>query len=170
MGLTGERTARFSNGRIGWDILIEPSVVRHLMHHRQLLSTHPEVGGQLFGILEKFRVRITLATGPRADDKRSRFSFFPCRSRENTEIKECFDAGLHYVGDWHTHPQKKPSPSSIDFDSMTDCFRKSKHQLSHFIMVIVGQDDSHDRWWVSAHDAKRTIRLHPTETIFLPPD
>ncbi len=156
-----EASIRFAARRFSWDILIESAVVHHLVNHRQLLPENPEVGGQLFGIFEKDRVRVSLATGPRHGDQGSRFSFFPRRSQENAEIKRCFRMGLHYLGDWHTHPECNPSPSSIDLASMVDCFRKSKHQLSHFIMLIVGQDELPNHWWVSAHDAGRAIRLKP---------
>jgi integrative and conjugative element protein (TIGR02256 family) len=150
-------SVRFRSMMLDWDVLIEPAVVQHLLKSRQLRTRDPEVGGQLFGTFEKHRVRISLATGPRKGDRRSRFSFLPDRGRENIEIKQCFAHGLHYIGDWHTHPEHDPSPSSTDLASMADCFRKSKHQLSHFIMLIVGEDDTPERWWLSAHSAKDTI-------------
>ena len=106
-------SARFAAEQLEWDVLIEPNVVTHLMGQRQTSAKKPEVGGQLFGTFEKDRVRIVLATGPREEDRKSRFSFFPSRDRENAEIKKCFGSGLHYMGDWHTHPERKPSPSSV---------------------------------------------------------
>jgi len=154
-------SVRFGSKSLNWDVLIEPNVVQHLMAHRQLGNTSPEVGGQLFGTFEKDRVRVILATGPRDADRKSRFSFFPNRNKENAEIKKSFETGLHYVGDWHTHPERKPSPSSTDLESMKDCFRKSKHQMSHFVMVIVGEDESPGHWWASAHDAKTVVRMKP---------
>lgn len=149
----------FTCREVEWELWIEPNVLRHLAKHRQAGPRAPEVGGQLFASFEKYRVRIIRATGPRKTDLRSRFSFFPDRRSENSEIEERFVDGLHFVGDWHTHPERRPSPSSIDIGSMADCFRKSKHSLSHFVMLIVGQDDSPAGLWVSLHNAKKCVPM-----------
>lgn len=154
----------FSCREVEWELLIEPAVLRHFARHRQIGPRAPEVGGQLFASFEKFRVRVTAATGPRDADRRSRFSFFPDRSRENAEIKERFARGLHYVGDWHTHPEPHPSPSSLDLESMRECFRNSTHSLSHFVMIIVGQDPSLSGLWVSLHTAKKYVRMNLVST------
>lgn len=149
----------FACREVEWELWVEPSVLRHLAKHRQAGPRAPEVGGQLFAAFEKYRVRITRATGPRETDRHSRFSFFPDRRSENSEIKERFVDGLHFVGDWHTHPERHPSPSTIDLASMADCFRKSKHSLSHFVMLIVGQDVSPAGLWVSLHNAKKCVPM-----------
>lgn len=156
----GDLPLLFSCRQVEWELLIEPDVLRHFAKHRQVGPRAPEVGGQLFATFEKLRVRVTQATGPRDADQRSRFSFFPNRGRENSEIKEQFAGGLHYVGDWHTHPERQPSPSSVDLDSMADCFRNSTHSLSHFVMIIVGQDASPVGLWVSLHTTKKYARMN----------
>lgn len=151
--------AIFACREVEWELCIEPAVLQRFAEHRQLASRAPEVGGQLFAAFEKYRVRITQVTGPREADRRSRFSFFPDRRMENREIKQRFGTGLHFVGDWHTHPEPRPTPSRVDLASMADCFRRSQHTLSYFIMIIVGQQDGPAGLWVSLHDANRSIRM-----------
>lgn len=145
----------FISPAVEWELWLDPDVLRHFAKHRQTGTRAPEVGGQLFASFEKYRVRIILATGPRKTDQRGRFSFSPDRSLENAEIKKRFTGGLHFIGDWHTHPEPRPTPSSLDLRSMADCYRKSKHSLAHFVMIIVGQEPGPAGLWVSLHDAKR---------------
>ena len=50
------------------------------------------------------------------------------------------NAGLHFVGDWHTHPEPTPRPSEDDLKNMQECFAKSVHELRTFAMIILGTD------------------------------
>jgi len=144
---------------VAWELCIEPAVLRHFAKNRQIGAAAPEVGGQLFAVFEKYRVRVVHATGPRKADHHHRYAFVPNRRSENREIKTGFGTGLHFIGDWHTHPEVAPKPSRVDLASMKDCFKKSQHSLTHFVMVIVGQQEEPSDLWVSLHDAKRCIRM-----------
>lgn len=164
--------AIFECREVEWDLYIEPGVLDRFAAHRQLGARAPEVGGQLFAAFEKYRVRIIHATGPRETDRRSRCAFFPDRRTENREIRERFGAGLHFIGDWHTHPEPHPTPSGVDLSSMRDCFRKSRHSLTHFVMIVVGQREGPVGLWVSLHDAKHSFRMtyrDPHASTLLPP-
>jgi integrative and conjugative element protein (TIGR02256 family) len=91
------------------------------------------------------------ATGPRRSDSRSRFSFRPNRSAERREIEERFREGLHYLGDWHTHPEPTPEPSPTDIESMQEMVLASRHELPGFIMMIVGTAPTPVGFSVSLH-------------------
>lgn len=111
-----------------------------------------EAGGQLFAkITDSGRWEIVKATGPRRSDYRRRFRFFPRRTDEQIEIGEMFKVGLHYVGDWHTHPELIPTPSPMDMASLEELVRESKHELLGFLMVIVGTGSAPSGLWVSFH-------------------
>jgi integrative and conjugative element protein (TIGR02256 family) len=139
-------------------LVLSAEVVAHLQMNRQ--TTGPEVGGQLFGIInDEGTITVVLATGPRTEDRKSRFLFFPSRYHEKREIKAQFKKGLHYLGDWHTHPESEPSPSGLDLESMKECFAKSRHEHASFIMIIVGNTDAPKWLWVSLHNVKTYIRL-----------
>ena len=146
----------------GQEIIICPDVLKHFHKHRQSSSGAPEVGGQLFAKILPECVCVCLATGPANEDKRGRFWFVPNQKRQNDEIQKLFKDGLHFVGDWHTHPEPIPTPSGTDLSSMKECFNKSRHQLKSFVMVIVGQSDFPEGLWVSLHNKKGYGQFFPS--------
>lgn len=150
---------RFESKRLGTLVCFSPEVVAHFVAYRQQRKIKTEIGGQLFARFVKNEVRVTRATGPNASDERSRTSFRPDQIHQNLEIKRLFEDKLHFVGDWHTHPEQTPSPSSLDLASMEDCFKKSRHQLKAFVMVIVGRAEFPEGLWVSVHDRESWDRL-----------
>lgn len=133
------------------DIVIADDVLGNLRAHRQLHPCDKEAGGQLFATFSGQMIKVCLATGPRRQDWRRRFRFRPNRSRENREIKKLFNQGLHYVGDWHTHPEPTPTPSGEDMDSVAECFALSTHKLEGFLLIIIGTADVPDGLWISVH-------------------
>ena len=143
----------------GLTICFERDVLGHFQKHRQVGARAKETGGQLFGRIENGKVHICDATGPRIIDFHGRAFFNPSRWMERREIKSKFKQGLHYLGDWHTHPQEIPEPSALDIESMKECFTESNHELSFFVLVIVGQVEFPDGLWVSVHDEKQWVEL-----------
>jgi integrative and conjugative element protein (TIGR02256 family) len=149
----------YRTGKTGGELVICVRVLEHFHAHRQTQASASEVGGQLFAEFQPGRICICLATGQASADKRSRFWFVPDQKRQNAEIQKHFKERLHFVGDWHTHPEPTPTPSGTDLNSMRDCFKQSRHQLKSFVMIIVGQAEFPDGLWVSLHTEKRTDRL-----------
>lgn len=142
----------FKAPKQGLIVKINREVIDHLARFRQIKRSDNEAGGQLFArisgdtscwVIEK-------ATGPRRRDFRSRFGFKPNRTLEQRDIDLAFAEGLHFIGDWHTHPEPLPKPSLKDNESMSDMFDKSEHELNGFIMIIVGNDEI-DELWISFH-------------------
>jgi len=141
-------------GPDGLIVHIEQAVLTHLYVNAQRKCWSREAGGQLFASIKKNRWVIAKATGPRPIDFRSRFAFRPDRKAENTEILAHFQEGLHYVGDWHTHPQDVPSPSHTDIRNITETVQASEHSLPGFLMAIVGRAPATDGLWISFHDVR----------------
>jgi len=135
------------------------AVLSYISQYRQTYRKHPESGGQLFARITSKIVIVAAATGPHKKDNRHRFSFVPNKKRLNAEILTFFAKNLHYVGDWHTHPQKHPEPSWLDLSSMRKCFKKSRHELEHFLLVIVGNAASANRIWVGLINNSHTINI-----------
>lgn len=154
---------RYESKRLGLVVNFSPEVMAHFHAHRQQGKIKTEIGGQLFARFVKNEVRVVRATGPNPTDKRAWAWFRPDQRTQNVEIKRLFDSGLHFAGDWHTHPEREPSPSSWDLDSMADCFKKSRHQLKAFVMVIVGRAEFPRGLWVSLHGPVKWERLAPVE-------
>ncbi len=108
--------------------------------NRQRTCLSREIGGQLFARFHENLIIIEVATITKGRSRRKRFGFWPDRAAEKADIVRLFEQGLHYVGDWHTHPELKPTPSMSDKNKMQDIFRCSTHELDCMLMVIVGLD------------------------------
>lgn len=134
-------------------VVFSADAVRHMLQFRQNRAWHRESGGQLFGKLSNFEIFVVEATGPRASDVRTRISYKPDRRAEQVEIDERFQKGLIYLGDWHTHPELRPTPSTRDSESMVECFSKSKHSLTSFMLVVVGSKTWNESF-VALYDSK----------------
>lgn len=150
---------RYVSKRFGTAICFSAEVVEFFAKHRQQSGVKTEIGGQLFARFERGEVHVVRATGPNPADKRGWNWFRPDLRRQNIEIQLRFEEGLHFIGDWHTHPEREPTPSSWDTDSMMDSFKKSRHQLRAFLMVIVGRADFPSGLWVSLHQGDVVERL-----------
>jgi len=125
-------------GTSGQTVIFTDRILDYFSLHRQINTVQPEAGGQLFAVISGSEIHITDITGSRNTDTRHRFQYVPDRKLEQVEINSRFGSGLHYVGDWHTHPESTGTPSSRDLQSMRECVRKSSHQLNGFLLVIVG--------------------------------
>lgn len=122
----------------GLSATVSGKALTHVHRFRQTTCWKREAGGQLFAKVLDAGWLVEEATGPRINDIRSRFGFEPDRPAERREIQKLFATGLHYVGDWHTHPEPTPTPSQIDLNSIRDMVQASKHELPGFLMLIVG--------------------------------
>lgn len=120
-------------------ITFSATVIAHMLAHRQLRECDTEAGGQLFARLSGGCIDVEVATGPRPSDRRSRFYFAPSRIHERREIRELHRRGLHYIGDWHTHPQRVPLPSDLDLQNIHEIFTQSRHAYAGILIVIIGQ-------------------------------
>jgi integrative and conjugative element protein (TIGR02256 family) len=144
-----EEVLKFQAGRIS--VRVDPQVLETFDIHRQRRFYQREAGGQLFAQVRGHDWEIIAATGPRSRDRRTRLSFRPHRASEQEEIFRHHEMGLDYVGDWHTHPEDRPTPSDDDLTSITEVVCQSKHHLPGFLLLIVGRKSFPDGLWASFH-------------------
>ena len=154
----------FEIGQSKQRLVIDVSVLNHFAEHQQHDDQSLEAGGQLFASLTEEQVKISTVTGPRVADRRSRYSYLPSRREEQKEIYEMHRNGLHFVGDWHTHAEPIPKPSTSDIRTINEAVAKSRHHLRGFIMVIVGSGSFPDELHVSLNTADSHLRLLPTKS------
>ena len=133
--------------------------------HVQSRTHMAEAGGQLFAVLEEGVVRVVEALGPSCVDKRSRYSFEPSSWVAQRRIKAMHRRGLHYVGDWHTHPERLPTPSSDDRRAVLSLFKESRHALAGFLMVIVGTASAPEGLYVAIGSPAGVSMLVPLEAV-----
>jgi len=144
----------YAIGSSGQVLVLSKEVVQKFRRYRQKRWYQREAGGQLFARLSASRIVVEEATGPRRTDRRTRTSYIPDRVAEQREIDIHHASGLHYIGDWHTHPETFPSPSGLDIASISESAQKSTHRLNGFVLVIVGQAEPPGGLVVSAHDRR----------------
>lgn len=119
-------------------LVICDAALEVFVNARQISSSAKETGGLLFAEISTAAVRIVKATRAEKRASVSRFTFVPTLRAKRSAIKREFRSGLHFVGEWHTHPERDPTPSSLDNFSMQDSFVRSEHELDGFVMVVVG--------------------------------
>ena len=118
-------------------IFTEPALAT-MSRFQQQQERDKEAGGQLFAVFEGVDTLIVEATPPTLLDRRTRNGFRPNRGLQQQEIREKYNQGLHFVGDWHTHPESIPHPSEEDLRNMQECFARSAHDLRAFVLITIG--------------------------------
>lgn len=114
-------------------------VLSHVRGHRQLSSKATEAGGQLFGTITEELIDVTKATGPFTGDERSRYRYRSNSSAAQRAIQEQSQAGLLYLGEWHTHAEDLPGASGLDDDAMQLLLARSQLNSNALLMLIVGR-------------------------------
>jgi len=156
-----KKSLLFDVGQSGQVLAIAPPVLKHLQKYQQKRANALEAGGQLLARLSLEEVVIEKATGPRPSDFRARALYVPDRLTEQLEIDHSHKKGLHYVGDWHTHPETRPLPSGSDRESIRESFIRSTHSLRGFLLVIVGTAEFPLGLYVALNNADHELVLAP---------
>ncbi len=151
-------------GDSGQLLILSSNVLRLFSEFQQKRCWMREAGGQLFASFSEKGIEIQVATKPRRADWRTRFGFQPSRVQDQKDIDSYFGLGLHYVGDWHTHPERFPKKSDLDVKSMRECFRESTHQLNGLILVVVGTAEFPEGLEVSLHSGSDSHDLSASST------
>ena len=139
-------------GASGETLILTRPVLEKFEAFRQRRWQQREAGGQLFARFVDRHIVVEEATGPNKGDVRSRYAFRPNRRREQRDILKRYARGLHFVGDWHTHPERLPRISARDHESMRELVSQSKHGLNGFVLVIAGTGDGPAALSVSVFD------------------
>lgn len=142
-------------------VVIKESALQKLLKFRQTVG--PEVGGVFTGSeIGIYNYRIGNVSDP--------CTVFNCSSKygctrdaasANIFIQQDYEASNHsryYLGEWHTHPEKNPKPSSTDIASIRDVFFKSELPINGVFLIIVGLKDL----YYGFYDGKN---LHQIEVV-----
>lgn len=122
-------------------VIVTSPVLRQINRYRQGAMHDVEAGGILLGARRARHIDITLATTPKHGDKRSRVGFHRLSSfHQSFAIRAWrrFGRKLDYVGEWHTHPERNPSPSPIDQMEWAKLMRTRNSDLVFMILGISG--------------------------------
>ena len=121
-----------------------------------------EAGGLLMGryLKESKDVIVDAVTVPAEGDRRSRHGFYRAQKRHQRTLEHGWQESAHtqtYLGEWHTHPEPIPAPSSQD---RSDWIRKLMHDDfgSHLFFLILGTEAV--RVWEGRRRQSFVERLH----------
>lgn len=119
-------------------VLVEAEPLALVDRYWQDGADKPESGGILLGYRRGEHLHVTMATTPQAADRGWRF-LFKRSARHHQEIAlrqwNASDKTMDYLGEWHTHPQSCPFPSSTDFSEWRKICSQRKVPMA---FVIVG--------------------------------
>lgn len=152
----------FPLGTSGQTLALHHPVLARFAKYRQRQWWQAEAGGQLFARFGGDMIDVVEATGPRLTDRRSRWRYEPDKLAEQREIDARHPQGLHFIGDWHSHAERLPTPSGEDLVSIAETARRSHHHLNGLLLVIVGIAAAPDGLHLSVHDGQDNIRLFPS--------
>jgi integrative and conjugative element protein (TIGR02256 family) len=126
------------------ELIFEPEVIRILNSYRQLETRSSEAGGILLGRIYNSKIVIEKVSEPSSEDKAGRFSFNRYVKKAQRIVNDAWaesDGELLYLGEWHTHPEVIPTPSSTDRTLLSNMLRDTKMDIDFLFMVIVGMQD-----------------------------
>lgn len=130
----------------GAAVKIAPAALAVMLSLRQTTATAKEAGGILLGryIIDCQDVVVDEATFPTRSDRRTRFTFHRDATSHQRIIDERWHASqarFHYLGEWHTHPETSPTPSSVDLADWRRRLRTDRFDADSLLFVIVGIRD-----------------------------
>ena len=112
--------------------------------HRQTAADAAESFGALMGTTSADRRQIWIesVTTPMAHDRRTRLSFAlrdPGHQRAVCGKFARSGGRAIYLGTWHTHPERVPTPSGMDRDDWAACLRANPRWPLTFVLVGTDQ-------------------------------
>ncbi|WP_267900442.1 Mov34/MPN/PAD-1 family protein [Dyella dinghuensis] len=139
-------------------ILLEGEVLGAIARHRQRSKIAPEQGGVLLGYRRDPHLHVVSASFPARGDHATRISFKredPSHAAKALRMWKNTDRKIDYLGEWHTHPEMHPNPSSIDKHAWA-AIRAVTHEVMLF--VIAGTDED---WWIGCGDHNGIAQVDP---------
>lgn len=129
--------------------------------HRQG-ENQSESGGILIGrIFKDSHVLIELATTPTGYDKASRYGFESSQRASQKIVNTIWHRSKGesiYLGEWHSHPELVPKPSSRDKQMIRNMFNQSKIETDFLFLVVSGINDI----WVGSENGLFLKKLKKT--------
>ena len=127
----------------GGKVEFSTTASRTILGNRQTDRRSTESGGLLLGRLVEGTMDVVVdeATEPTAYDRRRRFFFgrvrAPAQKRVDTAWKQS-SGTRNYLGEWHTHPEPNPHPSSHDVREWVRVSQEAIYEQDALLFVIVG--------------------------------
>ncbi len=130
----------------GTQFKLGPEALGALTQARQRRAHDSERGGVLLGrhLRDEQHVIVDEVTLPKRFDLATRTTFRRAQAPHQRVIDERWEGSAGtcvYLGEWHTHPESTPRPSSIDVDDWRRRLRTDTYDASGLFFIIVGTRD-----------------------------
>ncbi|MBF8742173.1 Mov34/MPN/PAD-1 family protein [Pseudomonas guariconensis] len=138
-------------------ILVEAEPLQTMDKYRQDRADKAEAGGILLGYRKGPYLHVVQATAPQITDQRSRYRFDRAAHYHQKIAMEQWrgsDSTIDYLGEWHTHPEIKPSPSNIDIGEWSKVIKRQSKPMMFLILGLSGDT------WVGMSLGKQLIRCN----------
>ena len=140
-----EKESNFIIGFEGKQVSITSDVIKALKEVQQDRNYKKEQGGILVGFYDSLIDSLVISdiTYPQSQDVCSRFRFSRKSHGHQSIMDDLWEQSGHrksYLGEWHTHNQTFPIPSSIDIRNWKK-ISKREHNFDEKIFVIVGTEN-----------------------------
>jgi integrative and conjugative element protein (TIGR02256 family) len=121
-----------------------------------------EAGGILLGrILANDEIVIEKVTRPGALDRAGRYFFDRARGPAQRTVEREWkksNGEIIYLGEWHSHPEDFPTPSSRDKEMIRNMFKDTRMEIDFLVELIIGLEDD----WVGIQDEQGLRRILPS--------
>lgn len=134
-----------------------------LIREDSLASVGKETGGILIGryAADGNIAIITAATERPADSSSGRAWFQRGNKGLTAKLRARWLHGEYYLGEWHSHPDGAPDPSSNDIREMRSISIDASYRCPKPIMIIAGTSNKSVRISVTILESGRLLRLRP---------
>jgi integrative and conjugative element protein (TIGR02256 family) len=137
---------------------VSKKVIKTFEKYEQKEGRH-EAGGILLGYVAKDYVVITDATTPNRFDLKTFFSFIrakiPAQLRIDKAWKKSSGTKI-YLGEWHTHSELNPTPSSEDRQMISKTLQETSMEIDFLYLMIVGLKGT---YWLGRQTGEGLVRL-----------
>ena len=149
------------------NIVIDINTVQVFKGIQRTYSFLKEIGGILVGYYDSNckGLRISDITYPQKNDVCNEYSFKRKSSGHQEIMDELWEKSNHkksYLGEWHTHNQKKPIPSCVDIRNWKK-ISKRNHNFDELLFAVVGRE--YIGFWCVKHNNITEVGFIPKEEI-----
>jgi proteasome lid subunit RPN8/RPN11 len=144
-----------------WSLVLPPEAIQTLLSHAQRKWWAKEAVGQLYSADpggQVVRVDKVTRLPPRVASRTGLRLHLPVVAQERAAH---FEAGLHCLGFWHTHPQPVPTPSPDDTALAEDHARAAGAAFAGLVFAIVGTAPAPEGIGMWVHDGSTLWRATP---------
>lgn len=141
-------------------------IVEYAIEQMQAFTQHRwwdrEAGGVLMGrhLLDSHDVVVDEVSTPQDTDRRGRCNFFRSRKHELVARQRWLQQQntSAYLGLWHTHPERNPTPSGVDRNDWRQAVANDTYEGDRLFFPIVGTHCIHV-WTLSRRGSFRELKL-----------